>query len=119
MAHFFSDTQLIVAYVVFFASYVVFAVGRFPGTKIDRTAAAIIGAAVMFAFRIIDAENAMRSIDFGTLVLLFSMMLITADLHVSGFFDWVTSACVEHVSPRFLLPSVIFTSGILSAFSRE
>lgn len=116
MAHFFSDTQLIVAYVVFFASYVVFAVGRFPGTKIDRTAAAIIGAAVMFAFRIIDAENAMRSIDFGTLVLLFSMMLITADLHVSGFFDWVTSACVEHVPPRFLLPSVIFTSGILSAF---
>jgi Na+/H+ antiporter NhaD/arsenite permease-like protein len=71
---------------------------------------------MMFAFRITDAETGMRSIDFATLVLLFSMMLITADLHVSGFFDWVTSVCVEHVQPRFLLPSVIFTSGILSAF---
>lgn len=116
MAHLFSDTQLIVAYVTFFASYLVFAIGRFPGTKIDRTAAAIIGAAVMFGFRIINAQTAMQSIDFATLVLLFAMMLITADLHVSGFFDWVTSVCVEHVRPRFLLPSVIFTSGVLSAF---
>jgi Na+/H+ antiporter NhaD/arsenite permease-like protein len=116
VAHFLSDTQLIIAYVIFFASYLVFAIGRFPGTKIDRTAAAIIGAAMMFAFRITDAETGMRSIDFATLVLLFSMMLITADLHVAGFFDWVTSVCVEHVQPRFLLPSVIFTSGILSAF---
>ncbi len=116
MAHFFSDTQLIIAYVLFFASYLVFAIGRFPGTKIDRTAAAIIAAALMFAFRIISPETAMRSIDFGTIVLLFSMMLITADLHVSGFFDWISSVCVEHVPIRFLLPSVIFTSGILSAF---
>jgi Na+/H+ antiporter NhaD/arsenite permease-like protein len=116
VAHFLSDTQLIIAYVIFFASYLVFAIGRFPGTKIDRTAAAIIGAAMMFAFRITDAETGMRSIDFATLVLLFSMMLIAADLHVSGFFDFVTSVCVEHVPRRFLLPSVIFTSGILSAF---
>lgn len=116
MAHLFSDTQLIVAYVIFFSSYLVFAIGRFPGTRIDRPAAAIIGAAVMFAFRIISPEMAMHSIDFATIVLLFSMMLITANLHISGFFDWITSICVEHVSPRLLLPSVIFTSGILSAF---
>lgn len=116
MAHLLSDTQLIIAYIIFFCSYLVFAIGKFPGTKIDRTAAAIIGAALMFAFRITDAETGMRSIDFATLVLLFSMMLITADLHLSGFFDWVTSVCVEHVPVRFLLPSVIFTSGILSAF---
>lgn len=67
MAHFFSDTQLIVAYVIFFASYLVFAIGRFPGTKIDRPAA-MIGAALMFAFRIISPEMAMRSIDFATIV---------------------------------------------------
>jgi len=116
MSHFFSDTQFIAAYVIFFGSYLVFAIGRFPGTKIDRPAAAIIGAALMFAFRIISPEMAMHSIDFATIVLLFSMMLITANLHIAGFFDWVTSVCVEHVRPRFLLPSVIFTSGVLSAF---
>jgi Na+/H+ antiporter NhaD/arsenite permease-like protein len=111
-----SDTELILAYVIFFASYLVFAIGRFPGTKIDRPAAAIIGAALMFAFRIISPQTAMHSIDYATIVLLFSMMLITANLHVSGFFDWVTGVCVERVKPGFLLPSVIFTSGVLSAF---
>jgi len=116
MSYLFSDTRLIVAYAVFFASYLVFAIGRFPGTRIDRTAAAIIGAAVMFGFRVIDAQSAMQSIDFATLVLLFSMMLIAANLHVSGFFDWIVTVCVERVPARFLLPGVIFTSGILSAF---
>jgi Na+/H+ antiporter NhaD/arsenite permease-like protein len=116
MSYLLSDTRLIVAYAVFFASYLVFAIGRFPGTRIDRTAAAIIGAAVMFGFRVIDAQSAMQSIDFATLVLLFSMMLIAANLHVSGFFDWIVMVCVERVPARFLLPGVIFTSGILSAF---
>jgi Na+/H+ antiporter NhaD/arsenite permease-like protein len=111
-----SHTHLLIAYIIFFSSYLVFAVGSFPGTKIDRPAAAIIGAALMFAFRVISPQTGIRSIDFATLVLLFSMMLIAANLHASGFFDWVTLLFVEHLSPRLLLPSVIFVSGILSAF---
>lgn len=111
-----SHTHLLIAYSIFLASYLVFAIGKFPGTKVDRPAAAIIGAALMFAFRVISPEGALHAIDFITIVLLFSMMLIVANLHASGFFDWITSVFVEHVRPRHLLPSVIFTSGILSAF---
>lgn len=111
-----SHTHLLIAYSIFLASYLVFAIGKFPGTKVDRPAAAIIGAALMFAFRVISPETALHAIDFITIVLLFSMMLIVANLHASGFFDWITSVFVEHVRPRHLLPSVIFTSGILSAF---
>jgi Na+/H+ antiporter NhaD/arsenite permease-like protein len=111
-----SETHLLIAYAIFAASYLVFAIGRFPGTKIDRPAAAIIGAALMFAFRVISPQTGIQSIDYSTLVLLFSMMLIVANLHACGFFDWVTAVFVEHLPPRFLLPSVIFTSGILSAF---
>lgn len=112
----FPSEHLAAAYVIFLASYLVFALGRFPGTKIDRTAAAIIGAALMFAFRVVNPSAAMRSIDYTTLVLLFSMMLIAASLHACGFFEWVAATFVEHVPARHLLPSVIFTSGILSAF---
>lgn len=111
-----SHTHLLIAYSIFLASYLVFAIGKFPGTKIDRPAAAIIGAALMFAFRVINPESALHAIDFVTIILLFSMMLIVANLYASGFFDWITSIFVEHVPPRHLLPSVIFTSGILSAF---
>jgi Na+/H+ antiporter NhaD/arsenite permease-like protein len=105
-----------VAWAIFLASYLVFAVGRLPGTKINRPTMAVIGGTLMFAFRIVGPRQAIRSIDFETIVLLFSMMLILAALHLAGFFAWITGLVVEHVPPRHLLPSVIFTSGVLSAF---
>ncbi len=110
------EIHLLVAYVIFLASYLVFAIGRFPGTKIDRPAAAMIGAALMFAFRVIRPDEGIRSIDYATVVLLASMMLIVSSLHYAGFFEWVAGLVVRFVSPSHLLPGVIFSSGILSAF---
>jgi len=108
--------HLVLAYGIFLASYLVFAIGRFPGTKIDRPAAAVIGAALMFAFRVISPAQGIHSIDFATIVLLASMMLIVSSLHFAGFFEWIARLVVKFVSPSHLLPGVIFTSGILSAF---
>ncbi len=111
-----SDARILAAYAIFFASYFVFALGKFPGMKIDRPGAAIIGAVLMVAFRIMSAQDALRAIDFSTIVLLFSMMLIAANLHLGGFFDWVTESVVPRLSAHQLLPALIFTTGILSAF---
>jgi len=105
-----------VAYLIFFASYIVFAIGKFPWTKIDRPGAAIVGAVLMVAFRIVGANEALASIDFATVVLLFSMMLIVANLRIGGFFDWIAGAVVERLRPHHLLPLVVFTTGVLSAF---
>lgn len=110
------DANMVAAYCIFGASYLVFAVGKFPGLKIDRPAAAIIGAVAMVAFRLVPARDALRLIDFPTIVLLFSMMLIVGSLHLAGFFEWTTEAVLKHLHPRAFLPAVIFTSGILSAF---
>ena len=44
------------------------------------------------------------------------MMLIAASLHLAGFFDWVVHKVIEHLEPEYLLPGIVFTSGILSAF---
>lgn len=104
------------AYVIFIASYVVFAIGRFPGTHIDRPAAAVIGAAMMFAFGVLGPEQGLHSINYETIVLLFAMMVVVAGLHLAGFFEWVTDLFIAHLRPGSLLPVVIFTSGILSAF---
>lgn len=111
-----SEARILAAWAIFFASYTVFALGKFPGMKIDRPGAAIIGAVLMVALRIVPPADALRFIDFGTLVLLFSMMLIVAYLHVAGFFEWITEVVVTRLKPHHLLPTVIFTSGILSAF---
>jgi Na+/H+ antiporter NhaD/arsenite permease-like protein len=111
-----SDARILAAYLIFFGSYFVFALGKFPGMKIDRPGAAIIGAVLMVAFRILGPRDAIASIDFAALVLLFSMMLIVANLYLAGFFDWLTEWIIERLKPHHLLPTVIFTSGLLSAF---
>lgn len=112
----FSDAQQLAAYVIFLASYLVFAVGKFPGLKIDRPAAAIIPAVAMIACRVVRSNDALRFVDFSTLVLLFSMMLIVGNLPLVGFFEWNAAVVLERLHRAQLLPAVIFTSGILSAF---
>jgi len=111
-----SDARLLAAYVIFVASYAVFALGKFPGLKIDRPGAAIVGAVAMVGFRILAPGDSLKFIDFSTLVLLFSMMLIVGNLHLVGFFEWNAEMVLRRLRPSHLLPAVIFTSGFLSAF---
>ncbi len=108
--------QLAAAYAIFLASYLVFAFGKFPGLRIDRPGAAIIGAVAMVAFRIVRPEDTLRFINFSTLVLLFAMMLIVGNLHLVGFFEWNAEVVLRRLKPTQLLPAVVFTSGFLSAF---
>ena len=42
-----SEARILAAYLIFFGSYFVFALGKFPWMKIDRPGAAIIGAVLM------------------------------------------------------------------------
>jgi Na+/H+ antiporter NhaD/arsenite permease-like protein len=111
-----SESQHLAGTVIFLASYLVFALGKFPGLKIDRTGAAIIGAIAMVVFRVVPGDAALRSVDFGTVVLLFAMMLVVGGLKLSGFFEWNTELVLQHVKPAMLLPAVILTCGVLSAF---
>jgi hypothetical protein len=64
-----SDARIIAAYIIFLASYLVFALGKFPGFKIDRPGAAIIGAVAIVAARVVAPAQALHFIDFSTIVL--------------------------------------------------
>lgn len=111
-----SDARTLAAYSIFFASYFVFALGKLPWMKIDRPGAAIIGAVLMVAFRIVRPQDALGSVDFPTIVLLFSMMLVVGNLRLGGFFERLAEWAIERLHPHHLLPTVIFTTGLLSAF---
>src|SRR4249919_2376036 len=111
-----SDARILAGYLIFFGSYFVFALGKFPWMKIDRPGAAIVGAVLMVAFRIVGAPQALASIDFATIVLLFSMMLVVASLRIAGFFERLAEWSIERLQPHHLMPTVIFTSGVFSAF---
>jgi len=62
------------------------------------------------------AQDALHHVNFQTIVLLFSMMLIVGNLHLVGFFEWNAEAVLRRLKPQHLLPAVIFTCGIMSAF---
>jgi Na+/H+ antiporter NhaD/arsenite permease-like protein len=85
--------------------------------KIDRPGAAIIGAVLMVAFRIVGVSEALQSIDFPTIVLLFSTMVVIATLRLGGFFEHIAEWIVGHLQPHHLLPTVVFTCGTCPRFS--
>src|SRR5579872_5159811 len=84
------------AAIIFLATYFVLAIGRAPGLRVDRTGAAIIGASVMVAARVLSLDEAFRAIQLDTIVLLFGMMIVVANLRLSGFFALVSEWVVEH-----------------------
>ena len=105
------------ALAIFAATYLVLAIGRFPGLRIDRTGAAIVGASLMVASGALRFDQALRAIDWSTLVLLLGMMIVVANLRLSGFFRLAAARVVLHAhSPRLLLAGTVAVSGFFSAF---
>jgi Na+/H+ antiporter NhaD/arsenite permease-like protein len=106
-----------IALAIFTGTYLVMAIGGLPRFRIDRTGAAIIGASLMIGFGVLTFEEAIHSVDHSTLVLLFGMMIVVANLRLSGFFKAVSAWAVRHAHvPLTLLAAVIAVSGVFSAF---
>ncbi len=106
--------DLIVA--VFIATYIGMAFGRWPGLAIDRTGIALIGAIVLVAFGALSVEQAAQSVDIATLLLLFGLMIVSAQYAASGFYDGAAAAVARlGGSPHRLLAAVIVVAGGLSA----
>jgi Na+/H+ antiporter NhaD/arsenite permease-like protein len=72
------------ALLIFAATYLVLAVGRLPGFRVDRTGAAIIGATLVVALNILTVPEAIDAINIDTILLLFGMMIVVANLRLSG-----------------------------------
>ncbi|MBU6297011.1 MAG: anion transporter [Alphaproteobacteria bacterium] len=109
--------QIAAAVLIFAATYLVLAVGRLPGFRIDRTGAAFLGAALMVAAGVLSFPQAVRAVDFDTVALLLGMMIVVANLRLSGFFRLVTAHAVRRVKrPLTLLIVLVLVSGLLSAF---
>ena len=98
-------------------TYVGVAVGRFPGLRLDRAGIALLGGAAMIAIGALSMDDAYRAINFDTIILLFGMMIVIANLQLSGFFSLVAGRVVEHANrPVLLLIAIVLISGVFSAF---
>jgi Na+/H+ antiporter NhaD/arsenite permease-like protein len=105
------------AIVIFLATYVVIALGRLPGFRLDRAGAALIGASLMVASGVLTMTEAYGAIDFDTIVLLLGMMIVIANLKLSGFFALVSAFVARHARhPLTLLAAIVLVAGFFSAF---
>ncbi len=103
-------------FLIFLATYVVVAIGRAPGLRVDRTGAALVGATLMVVTGAIGFDDAVRAVDFRTLVLLFGMMVLVAHLRLAGGLAALAKFVNERVThPAVLLFALVLTVGTLSA----
>lgn len=92
------------------------AVGRFPKLKMNRATITLAGSTILLGFGAITTDIAFKLIDFNTIALLFSMMILNANLKISGFFSIVNKFILKYANtPKKLLILIIISSGSLSA----
>ena len=116
-ARFWDDWQTVAALVIFAGTYFVIAVGKLPGYRLDRAGAALLGAALMVGLGVLPLEAAYRAIDFDTITLLLGMMILVANLKLSGFFRLVNGFIMTRARhPLVLLIAVVLVCGFFSAF---
>jgi Na+/H+ antiporter NhaD/arsenite permease-like protein len=86
--------------------------------RLHKTTAALAGAVVMIAFRILDQEEAFHAIDFNVIFLLAGMMMIVNVLGKTGVFQWMAIRSVKLARGRPLRILVILSlvTAIASAF---
>ncbi len=101
---------------VFALVYLGMALGRVPGSGIDRTGIALLGALLLYFSGIVDGAGARSVIDFPTLLVLFGLMLLSAEFELAGFYEWCSLRLARaRRSPLMLLAMVVFVAGGLSA----
>jgi Na+/H+ antiporter NhaD/arsenite permease-like protein len=108
--------MVLTAHAIFLFTYLALAVGGLPGLRVDRTGVAIIGAVLMVVSGIVPMPQAIAAIDYGTLILLYGMMLIAGNLRLAGFFRLTTAWLIQRARrPRTMLLAVTLAAGLLSA----
>jgi Na+/H+ antiporter NhaD/arsenite permease-like protein len=102
---------------IFAITYIGLALGKLPMVRVDRCGVALIGAVAMVVSGTLSESAALHSVDFHTLALLLGMMIIVANLRLSGAFAYLADRVFGRSQSGFaLLATTIGLSGVLAAF---
>lgn len=106
----------VIIILVFILTYLGMAAGRLPWLQVDRTGIALLGVITLLATETSTIDDLGATIDTSTLVLLFALMIISAQFVSSGFYDlcanWITN---KRGGPAWLLALTVAVCGGLAA----
>ncbi|MEX8492389.1 SLC13 family permease [Sphaerotilus sp.] len=107
--------------VVFAIVYLGMVLGSLPWLHLDRTGVALLGAIAIVGAGVMTPEQAAQSIHLPTILLLFSFMVLSAQMRLGGFYSAVTRRIAAlPVGPTALMGVVIVVAAGLSAvFSND
>ncbi|MCA1975009.1 MAG: anion transporter, partial [Caenispirillum sp.] len=102
--------------VIFVIVYLGMILGGLPFLQVDRTGIALLGAIALVALGKVSPQEAAQSVHLPTLLLLFSFMVLSAQMRLGGFYARVTRhiAALE-AGPPALLALLIAAAAALSA----
>lgn len=107
--------------IIFLIVYLGMILGGLPFLRLDRTGVALLGAIALISINALSLEQAVASVHLPTMALLFAFMVVSAQMRLGGFYDWVTHQLAGlALSPASLLGVLIVVSAALSAvFSND
>jgi Na+/H+ antiporter NhaD/arsenite permease-like protein len=106
---------------VFGIVYLGMILGGLPFLQLDRTGIALLGAIALVGAGAVTPLQAAESVHLPTLILLFSFMVLSAQMRLGGFYAWVTRRVAgAEVAPPVLLALLMLAVAALSAvFSND
>jgi Na+/H+ antiporter NhaD/arsenite permease-like protein len=95
--------------------------GGLPFLQLDRTGVALLGAIALISFDAMGLTEAAESVHLPTLILLFSFMVVSAQMRLGGFYDWVTRklATLQLSPPQLLGALMVLVAGLSGVFSND
>jgi Na+/H+ antiporter NhaD/arsenite permease-like protein len=101
---------------IFAVTYIGVALGRIPGLMLDRNGIALLGAIAMIVSGTVLLGQAVASIDFPTILLLYALMIVSAQLRLGGFYTRTAQAMAALCGrPRLFLLAGMLVSAVMSA----
>ncbi|MBI5069518.1 MAG: anion transporter [Deltaproteobacteria bacterium] len=107
--------------VIFVLVYAGMILGGLPYLQLDRTGVALLGAIALVATGAVPEKAAAGAVDLATILLLFSFMVVSAQMRLGGFYGHVTRWLAGlALAPPALLGALVAVVAVLSAvFSND
>jgi len=107
--------------IIFCIVYLGMILGGLPFLQLDRTGVALLGAIALISVDAVSIQEAAEAVHLPTIILFFSFMVLSAQMRLGGFYDWVTRRLAGlALAPPLLLAVLMGAVAALSAvFSND